>query len=177
LRGCEAGDADVSGTGGLSSFEEELGLLGLEPTRQRRASAVEKSLQRAADERADSIDALVKGLYDRGHLNALLGAHRADGYESGYESGHAAGYGEGRECGYREGLTDRFERTPCKSEAIEFLLQLPRGAILSAELFERAKAAGIYKSTLKRALKDLGVKSAPSRAGGAWEYRLSKLTK
>jgi hypothetical protein len=62
-----------------------------------------------------------------------------------------------------------------KREAREFLLdRLEAGPVKADDLFEEAEQNGISKSTLKRAKKDLEIKSQKQRGGmeGAWVWEL-----
>jgi AAA domain len=57
-----------------------------------------------------------------------------------------------------------------KSEAVSFLkLALHSGPVLAVELFKRSQEEGIAEATLKRAKKQLGIKSRNSALGWRWE--------
>jgi len=65
--------------------------------------------------------------------------------------------------------------TTAKREAREFLLErLEAGPVKADDLFEEAEQNGISKSTLKRAKKDLKIKSQKQRGEmeGAWVWEL-----
>ena len=71
---------------------------------------------------------------------------------------------------------DRLARGYAKRAARDFLLErLGAGPAKADDLFEEAEQHGIAKITLKRAKKDLGIKSrkTPGKFDGAWTWELS----
>jgi DNA repair protein RadA/Sms len=64
-------------------------------------------------------------------------------------------------------------RRKAREAAKDFLReQLSGGAVLSAEVHERAKASGISPATLRRAKEDLGIIRKPDGFGGKWMLAL-----
>jgi putative DNA primase/helicase len=62
-----------------------------------------------------------------------------------------------------------------RREAKEFLLQrLEAGPVKADDVIDEAKQEGIAERTLKRAKKELGIKSrkTPARFDGAWTWEL-----
>lgn len=68
--------------------------------------------------------------------------------------------------------------TPAVSEVAEWLRgALANGPVAAADLFTRAKTAGIAEKTLRRASKALGVCKEKAGMHGGWQWSLPKMAK